>query len=125
MNSINLIGRITNDLELKQTNNGLPVVTFSLAVDRPHAKDTTDFINIVAWRKTAEFCAKYFRKGQKIGVTGVLTSRRYEAQDGTKRTVFEVVADGAYFCEKASGSGTEAAAVETFSQVVDDDDLPF
>jgi single-strand DNA-binding protein len=125
MNSINLIGRLTKDPELKQTNSGLAVTSFSLAVDRPHVKDTTDFINIVAWRKTAEFCCKYLRKGQKVGVTGVLTSRKYQAQDGTERTIFEVVADGVYFCEKASGSGAEVEVAGTFGEVVDDNDLPF
>lgn len=99
MNSINLIGRLTADVELKTTQSGISVCSFSIAVDRPNVKDTTDFINCVAWRSTAEFISKYFRKGNRIAVTGILTSRTYQDQNGKNRTAFEVVIDRAEFCE--------------------------
>ena len=76
MNSIQLIGRLTADVELKQTQSGVSVCQFNIAVDRPKVRDTTDFIPCVAWRNTAEFICKYFRKGNKIALNGVLTTRK-------------------------------------------------
>jgi single-strand DNA-binding protein len=107
---------------LKQTPTGLSVCTFGLAVARPNAKDTTDFINCVAWRNTAEFISKYFKKGNLIALTGVLTSRKYEDQKGNSRTVFEVVIDRAEFCE----SKREETKPETKHEEISNDiDLPF
>ena len=114
---------MTTDVELKQTTTGLSVCSFSLAVPRPNVKDTTDFINCVAWRNTAEFISKYFKKGNLIAVAGVLTSRKYEDQKGNSRTVFEVVIDRAEFCESKKDEAVKPEAKqEEFSN---DIDLPF
>ena len=136
MNNISLVGRITVEPELKQTQNGISVTSFSIAVDRPGSQDTTDFIPVVAWRQTAEFVCKYFRKGQRIGLTGKLTSRKYEDRDGNKRTAYEVVADRVEFVEskpKADSLDVSAEPVATgyggFTEVaveeIAEDDLPF
>ena len=143
------MGRLTADPELKQTANGTAVASFSIAVDRAFANKQTgerqaDFINIVAWRQTAEFICKYFRKGSMIAVEGSLQSRSYEDKEGKKRTAYEVVANNVSFTGSKAETGTGAAAApaipfETpttaFSsgsqgdfEVVneqEDDDLPF
>ena len=85
MNSINLVGRLTADPELKTTQSGISVCTFSLAVNRPRVKDTTDFINCVAWRQSAEYLCNYGRKGNLVAVSGVLTSRKYDDSNGNHR----------------------------------------
>lgn len=131
MNSIQLIGRLTADVELKQTQSGISVCQFNLAVDRPRVKDTTDFIPCVAWRNTAEFICKYFKKGNKIALNGVLTSRKWEDKDGNNRTAYEVLAESVEFCESKSASVAEAeneAARERMTApapAYDDSDLPF
>lgn len=106
MNNVTLIGRICNDIEMKTTTNGVEVISFCLAVDRKfknaNGEKQTDFINIVAWRKTAEFIYKYFSKGQQIAITGNIQTRNYEDKQGNKRTAFEVVADNVYFCGSKS-----------------------
>lgn len=123
MNNINLIGRLTADVELKQTQNGVEVCSFSLAVKRPRVKDTTDFINCVAWRNTATFISKYFKKGNMIAVDGTLTSRKYQDNNGNNRVAYEVVVDNAYFCE---GKGDGNGSAELNYEVIDtDDNLPF
>ena len=109
MNVICLLGRLTADPELRHTANQVSVTSFTVAVDRRFVAQgqerQADFINIVAWRQTAEFITKYFRKGQRIAINGSLQSRSYTDKDGNKRTAYEVVADNAYFCEsKSSGS---------------------
>lgn len=129
MNNISLVGRLTADPELKQTQSGISVTSFSIAVDRPGSKDTTDFLPCVAWRQTAEFVCKYFRKGQRIGLIGKLTSRKYEDKNGNPRTAYEVVADHVEFVEskKASEGNTTnntAAAFDEYEEIADDD-LPF
>lgn len=107
MNSICLMGRLTADPELKTTQSGVSVTSFSVAVDRAYrSKDQerqTDFINCVAWRQTAEFITRYFHKGNRIALQGSLQSRSYTANDGSKRTVYEVVVDNAFFCESKGG----------------------
>lgn len=148
MNSICLMGRVANDLELKTTQNGISVLSFSVAVDRAYrAKDQerqTDFINCVAWRQTAEFIARFFRKGNRIALQGSLQSRNYTTNDGNKRTVYEVVVDNAFFCESkgsqsAGTSGYDSqipaptepkAAFSTantgdFEEILTDEELPF
>lgn len=111
MNNVVLVGRLTRDPELRTTSTGLPTSTFSIAVNgRPNANGerTTDFINIVVWRKQAENVCKYCQKGSLVGVTGRITSRSYDAQDGTKRYVTEVVADNVTFLgSKGNGTSTE------------------
>ena len=108
MNAICLMGRLTGDPELKTTQSGVSVTSFSVAVDRAYrSKDQerqTDFINCVAWRNTAEFISRYFRKGQRIALQGSLQSRKYTANDGSQRTVYEVVVDNAFFCESKGGN---------------------
>lgn len=120
MNNICLTGRLTSDVELKQTPNGVSVCSFAIAVKRPNTKDTTDFINCTAWRNTAEFVSRYFKKGQMIAVSGYLTSTKFEDKDGNKRTSYEVICDRCEFCEskKASDSKDEFEDVEA-------GDLPF
>ena len=119
MNNIQLIGRLTADPDRRTTQSGITVTSFTLAVDRPHVKETTDFINCVAWRQTGEFVAQYFTKGRKMGVSGILTTRRYEDKDGNKRTATEVVADQVDFCD------SKPAAAEWVPDDTDDGELPF
>ena len=136
MNHGSYVGRLTADPELKQTQGGISVCSFTLAIDRPGTRDKTDFINFVAWRQTAEFICKYFRKGQNIGVTGYLSSRQYEDKNGNRRTAFEVVADRAEFVEsrqKAEGwnSSQEPPAYQAqqtqqgIEEIAGEDDLLF
>lgn len=124
MNSVNMIGRLTSDVELKQTQNGVSVCSFTLAVDRPNAKETTDFINFVAWRQTAEFISRYFKKGNKIAISGVLTSRKFQDQNGKNHVAFEVIVDRAEFCESKQAQSNSAEPEKPFENV-DDSDLPF
>lgn len=110
MNRIILIGRLTADPELRYTQSGAAVAHFTLAVDRPFTNQQgereTDFIDIVVWRKQAESCANYLRKGASAGVEGRLQIRSYETQDGQRRRVAEVVADRVEFLERSRrGSG--------------------
>ena len=143
MNSCNFIGRLTADPELKTTQSGLSVCIFTLAVKRPKAKETTDFINFVAWRQSAEYLCKYGSKGNLVGVSGTLTSRQYEDGNGNKRTAFEVVADGLVLpsngnsnepkqtpAENGSSSNTPYSLQNTgnethFEEMTDDEDLQF
>lgn len=109
LNKIILHGRLTRDPELRNTQSGTPVASFTVAVDRDYASQgeerQTDFIDCVAWRQGGEFVAKYFRKGQLILVEGRLTSRKWEDRDGNKRTSWEVITDHTWFGEpKRDGS---------------------
>ena len=100
LNTVQLMGRLTADPELKTTPNGVSACTVSLAVEQNYVKNGqrgVDFITVVMWRKTAEFAAKNFHKGQLICLSGSLQSRSYKAKDGTNRQVLEVVADQLYF----------------------------
>lgn len=137
-------GRLTADPELRTTQNGIPVVGFTLAVQRNYKVNDeypTDFLNFVAWRGTAEFICKHFRKGNLITVEGALETRKYTDKDGNPRTAYEIKVDRAHFCESAgsrqnnNGDNPPAAdSVGGFTPVfpnttegfVDsDDDLPF
>lgn len=91
MNSCQFVGRLTADIELRRTNDGTAVCSYSIAVKRPGVKDTTDFIDIVTWRQGAEYLAKYGSKGDIVAVTGSLQPRSWTDKDGNKRRVFEVV----------------------------------
>lgn len=110
MNNVSLIGRLTTAPELKYTQSGTAYTRFSVAVDRAYTKQgeerQTDFINIIAWSKTAEFVCKYFMKGQRIGITGEIRTGSYTDQNGNKRYTFDVVASGVYFCESKSAPPT-------------------
>lgn len=112
LNRIVLIGRLTRDPELRSTASGIPVATFTLAVDRSFKSASgereTDFINIVVWRQQAELCATYLSKGKLAAVDGRLQIRTYEAQDGSKRTAAEVVADSVRFLSPKEGGGSSA-----------------
>ena len=125
MNKCILMGRLTRDVELRQTQGGVPVASFSVAVARRFQKDETDFINCVAWRQTADFIGRYFRKGQNIGLNGSIQTRTYQDKDtGKNRTAFEVVVNNAYFVEnkqqKMSPTIEVGGELDGFSRVVDD-----
>lgn len=128
MNIIAISGRLTKDPELRRTTSGKAVTTFTVATDRPGVRDKTDFLDCVAWEKKAEFVSRYFRKGQRIEVSGVLTTRNYE-KDGVKRKATEVRCDQVFFGEpKQSDAGPvpQPGPPEDFQEVDgDDDDLPF
>ena len=101
LNCAVIMGRLTADPELRQTPNGVSVTRFSVAVDRGYVRAgeerKTDFINVVAWRQTAEFVSRYFSKGAMIAVQGSIQTGSYE-KDGIKRSTFEIVADNVSFC---------------------------
>ena len=140
MNTVILMGRLTKDTELKATNSGLSVCRFTVAVDRysKDGEDKTDFINCVAWRKTAEFIDNYFSKGQRIALTGSIQTGSYTDKDG--RTVYttDVLVDKVEFCESKkdgnsenntkSGKARKARKEEPIDDEVFEeisDDLPF
>ncbi len=108
MNKSILVGRLTKDPELRTTVNGVPSVNFTVAVNRPFTNQSgereADFLNCVAWRKQAENLSKYCNKGSLVGVEGRIQTRSYDAQDGTKRYVTEVVADSITFLGSKSDS---------------------
>lgn len=130
LNKVLLQGRLTADPEPQNTQSGIAVVSFCLACDRNFADKNgnraADFIPCVAWRKTADFVAKYFSKGQQAIVEGSLQSRRYTDKDGNKRTVYEVVADQVYFCgSKQEKSRTQVDFdIDDFEEI-DNSDCPF
>ena len=99
LNNITIMGRMTRDPELRYTNSQKPVASFTLAVDRDYDRDTTDFIDCVAWNKTAEFVSKYFRKGSLAIASGRLQLRDWTDRDGNKRRNAEVLAEHVYFGE--------------------------
>lgn len=101
LNSVIIMGRLTADPELRTTQSGLSVTSFTVAVDRAYKigdERQTDFINCVAWRGTADFVTGYFKKGQMIAVQGSLQTSNYEDKNGNKRTAYDVVADNVSFC---------------------------
>jgi single-strand DNA-binding protein len=132
-NRIILIGRLTRDPELRYVPSGAPVASFTLAVDRPfrdqQGNRETDFIDIVAWRKLAEQVSQYMSKGRMVAVEGRLQIRSYETQDGQKRKVSEVVADGIRFLDRgktAPGAEAPAPAQEVAAPSgTEDEDVPF
>ena len=158
LNKIILMGRLTRDPELRRTESGTAVCSFSIAVDRDfkskNGEKETDFIDIVAWRATAEFVSKYFQKGSLIAIDGSIQTRQYQDKNGNNRTAFEIVANNINFAgPKSSNQGGGAnyqnsapsyqnaaparpAAVEAapsysagsaddFAVIDDSDDLPF
>jgi single-strand DNA-binding protein len=137
-NRIILIGRLTRDPELRYVPSGAPVANFTLAVDRPfrdqQGNRETDFIDIVAWRKLAEQVSQYMTKGRMVAVEGRLQLRSYETQDGQKRKVAEVVADGIRFLDRGRQATAETAtaaaaapapAADEAAQSSSDEDVPF
>ncbi len=139
LNTAILMGRLTKDPELRTTQNGTSVTSFAVAVDREYVRQgeerQTDFINVVAWRQTAEFVSRYFRKGSMIAVQGSIQTRNYEDKNGNKRTAVEVIADKVSFCgsKAESGNGAPVDAQTNASDYTaintndsgEDDDLPF
>lgn len=129
MNKVTLIGRLAADPELKTTQSGLSVTSFTLAVTRKGSTDNvTDWIDIVAWRKTAEFICKYFKKGSPIVIEGNLQTRMWEDKTTQKRKAVEVIAETVEFVPKSKGETVEEVAQgsnEDFQEVEDDEDLPF
>ncbi|MGI6167568.1 MAG: single-stranded DNA-binding protein [Eubacteriales bacterium] len=145
LNKVILGGRLTADPELRQTQSGIPVVSFTIAINRRYqskdAPQQTDFINITAWRSTAEFVTRYFRKGSSICVIGSIQTRSWVDQQGQKRYATDVVADEVLFVDSrqesagAAGGASDAYNIPAFSTPADsapkfeeiktDDDLPF
>lgn len=136
MNKVILLGRLTKDPEVRYTQtNNIIVASFSLAVNRRFVKEgeerQADFINIVAWNKTAEFCSKYFKKGQQVAVVGRIQTRTWDDDQGQKHYVTEVVAEEAYFADsKREGAdesilGSSTPVNNEFEPIQDDDELPF
>ena len=149
MNKAFLIGRLAADPELRQTGSGIAVTSFTIAVDRPYSKGAdrqTDWIDIVAWRNSAEFVCKYFQKGSPIVVEGSIQTRVWEDKNGQKRKSVEIVADNIEFVPRTKDAGApsfhternefappisepapvvySAGSADDFT-VVDDEDLPF
>lgn len=130
LNRIIIAGRLTKDPELRRTQNGTAVCSFTLAVDRDFKDDSgnreTDFLDVVAWRKTAEFVAKYFAKGRMAIVDGRLQLRDWTDKDGNKRRNAEILADSVYFCEKRDQRDQDVSTT-SFEEIAEDEDgeLPF
>ena len=149
LNKVVLAGRLTADPEIKQTQSGISVINFTLAIGRrfvsrnnEQSEQQTDFITVVAWRQTAEFISKYFRKGSAICITGSIQSRSWQDQQGQRRYATEVVADEAMFVDSRNESGaglgytpdsygtapsysSSPASAPNFEDHNTDDDLPF
>lgn len=129
LNKIFIMGRITKDPELRRTDSGAAVTSFSLAVDRDfkgqNGEKETDFIDVVAWRSTAEFVAKYFAKGRMAVVEGRLQIRSWKDKDGNKRSKAEVVADNVYFADSKKQESGNSYATSGFTEIEEDDDFPF
>lgn len=130
MNRAIVIGRFAADPELKETSNGVAVTSFTIAVDRPYAKDReriTDWLDIVAWRGTAEFICKHFSKGDNIIVEGSMQTRTWEDKNGQKRKAIEIVAENVEFAPKGRNASAEVehkANVDEFIPA-DMEDLPW
>ena len=131
MNSVQLVGRFTHDPDVRYTNGGATVARFSVAVDRRFAKEgeqSADFINVVAFGKTAEFIEKYFHKGQRIGVVGRIQTGSYKNKDGATVYTTDVVAENVEFVESKGGNNQQQPQPPAdFVNVPDipDDELPF
>jgi len=134
LNNTNLMGRLIKDPELKTLDDGRQVANFTLAVNRPkygEAEQKTDFPAIVAWRKTAEFVGKYFKKGMQVYVVGRIQTRSWDAGDGTKRYATDIIASEVGFAEskKKEGNGDNGEPPANYTNGAppepDDDDLPF
>lgn len=145
-----LVGRLTRDPEVRQTQSGLSVVSFTVACDRPYSSNgerQADFINCVAWRQTADFIGKYFRKGNAIGIDGSIQTRSYQDKNGNNRVAVEVVCDRVSFVESKNAANKPSnpandfdsyensnnqetnsytsGSVDDFEELESDSDLPF
>ena len=135
-NKVIIGGRLTNDPELKTTQSGLSVVSFSIAVNRRYTKNSaqqneTDFFNVTAWRQTAEFVSRYFKKGSSICIVGSLQNSSWQDQNGQKHYRTDIVADEVMFVDSKSDGGQTTAqgafggVVPKFEEISTDADLPF
>ena len=134
MSDVCLIGRVTKDVQERRTQNGTPVVSFTLAVDRRKKEDGADFIPCIAWDKSAETIARYVHKGDLFGVTGYIQTRSYE-KDGRRNYATEVVTTGFQFLERKREMSSDAPSVQNKSDSynswgntgfdIDSSDLPF
>lgn len=151
LNCAVIMGRLVADPELRTTTSGISVISFRVAVDRNFVRQgeerQADFIDVVAWRQTAEFVSRYFRKGSMIAVQGSIQTRNYEDRNGNKRTAVEIVADNVSFCGSKAETGNTGntaryeeparpqaqqnapayatGSVGDFNDIQDDDELPF
>ena len=130
MNKVILMGRLTKDPEVRytQTNNTL-VAGFTLAVNRrfvkPNEERQADFINVVAWSKIGEFCSKYFKKGQQVGIIGRIQNRTWDDDQGKKHYMTEIIAEEAYFADSKKENSTQVDNDLSDFGISSDDDLPF
>ena len=145
LNVVVLMGRLTSDPEIRHTSNDVAVTSFSIAVERSYKSGDerqTDFIDIVAWRSTAEFICKYFRKGQMIAINGSIQTRMYTDKNNNKRKAVEILADSVHFAggnkndtntheqnspdiSETEPQGYSSGHAGYFEEIVNDDDLPF
>lgn len=137
LNHVVIMGRMVRDPELRQLDNGTSVTSFSVAVDRNYVDKTTnerqaDFLNVVAWRQTADFVCKYFHQGDMIALEGSLQSRKYTDKDGNNRTAIEIVASNISFCGGKNGGNANTATTNDAPATMvanapseDNDELPF
>ena len=143
MNKVILMGRLTKDIEMRQTPNGVSLARFSIAVTRrfknSNGEYDADFINCIAWRKTGEFIARYFQKGSMIAIVGSIQTRSWDGNDGKKQYATEVIVDEAYFTgsksENSTGGNTDFSDSglddlnsqygDDFATIGDEEDLPF
>ena len=134
MNTINIIGTITKDIELKETSNEVKYTNFSIAVNRTtkneEGKYDADFFNVVAWRKTAEFISNYFGKGKRIGISGKLQTRKYTDKNNEERTAVEIVANEVFLIEKKEQKEEQKEVQDPMTIFednleIDDSDLAF
>lgn len=132
MNKVMIIGNVTRDPELKSTQSGTSICTFGIAASRKLTQEQkragaqgADFFSVVAWRGTAEACAKYLSKGKKVAVSGRLQTRSYDANDGSKRHVLEIVAEEVEFLFPRGDSGFAPYSQAEIEPVGSDEPLPF
>jgi single-strand DNA-binding protein len=133
INNVVLMGRLTADPELRKTGSDISVLSFTIAVDKSYSKENkqeADFIDCVAWRGTAEFVSKYFKKGSMIALVGSMQTRSYEDKDGQKRKKTEILVESTSFCggKNESGTNLNLNVVPQNSDIEDaakNDDLPF
>lgn len=132
MNSAFLVGRLVSEPERRETQGGVVVTTFRMAVGRRFKKDESDFLTVVSWRGLAENCAKYLVKGQRVAVAGRVETRSFETKDGDKRYITEIQADDIEFLDRPNGATGFTAPTENeeteeniFSTPTEEEDLPF
>ena len=130
LNNVIIMGRLTRDPELRRTQGGTAVTSFTMAVDRDFKSQSgekeTDFIDVVAWRNTGEFAAKYLAKGRMAAVEGRIQVRDWQDKDGNRRKSVEVVADNVYFADsKRDSKPQESRDDQEFDEIEDDGDWPF